>query len=135
MPLTRITVTGYKSIEHAEVELRALNVLIGANGAGKSNFVAVFELLREVVEGRLGAYVARRGGGDVLLRFGRKHTDALTLEFGVSGPRRSWVVTTSPADPHPAGVRCPRIAAICPGSKGANHSPSDCCRERNMSTM
>jgi hypothetical protein len=72
-------------IEHAEVELRALNVLIGANGAGKSNFVGVFELLREVVEGRLQVYVARRGGADTLLRFGRAHTPALVIESGLHG--------------------------------------------------
>ena len=32
-----IQIEGYRSIQHAELELRALNVLIGPNGAGKSN--------------------------------------------------------------------------------------------------
>lgn len=81
MPLRKITVSGFKSIEHVEIELQALNVLIGANGAGKSNFVGVFELLREVVEGRLQVHVARRGGADALLRFGRAHTPALVIGF------------------------------------------------------
>jgi predicted ATPase len=81
MTLRKIAVTGYKSIGQAEVELEALNVLIGANGAGKSNFVGVFELLREVVEGRLQSHVMRRGGAERLLRFGRKHTAALGLEL------------------------------------------------------
>lgn len=81
MILEKLSITGYKSIEHAQVELRALNVLIGANGAGKSNFVGVFELLREVVEGRLQLHVARRGGADALLRFGRARTPALVIDF------------------------------------------------------
>lgn len=81
MTLEKLSITGYKSIEHAEVDLRALNVLIGANGAGKSNFVGVFELLRELAEGRLQVYVARRGGADALLRFGRAHTPALVIDF------------------------------------------------------
>jgi len=38
--------------EHARVELKRLNVLIGANGSGKSNFVGVFKLVREIVEDR-----------------------------------------------------------------------------------
>lgn len=81
MTLRKLSIRGFKSIAHAEVELQALNVLIGANGAGKSNFVGVFELLREVVEGRLQSYALRRGGADALLRFGRKHTPGITLDF------------------------------------------------------
>lgn len=81
MTLRKISISGYKSISEVEVELRALNVLIGANGAGKSNFVGVFELLREVVEGRLQVFVARRGGADTLLRFGRAHTAALVIDI------------------------------------------------------
>jgi len=81
MTLSKCIVTGFKSIEHAEIELRALNVLIGANGAGKSNFVGVFELLRAVVAGRLQSYVLKQGGADALLRFGRAQTRALTIEF------------------------------------------------------
>lgn len=81
MSLKRISIAGYKSIERVDVELARLNVLIGANGAGKSNFVGIFELLREIVEGRLQAHVARQGGADALLRFGQKHTPALELGF------------------------------------------------------
>ncbi|MFC4006030.1 AAA family ATPase [Nonomuraea purpurea] len=39
--LQSIRIRGYTSIRSAEVELRDLNVLIGANGAGKSNFISV----------------------------------------------------------------------------------------------
>ena len=35
--LSSIAVRGYRSIEDVQLELRPLNVLIGANGAGKSN--------------------------------------------------------------------------------------------------
>ncbi len=40
MKLKTVTLRGYKSITKLEAfELRNLNVLIGANGAGKSNFI------------------------------------------------------------------------------------------------
>jgi len=43
MSLRQITIHGYKSIEHLDkFELSSLNVLIGANGAGKSNFIILF---------------------------------------------------------------------------------------------
>ncbi len=35
-----ITVEGFTSIKSAEINLRELNLLVGANGAGKSNFIA-----------------------------------------------------------------------------------------------
>ena len=40
--LRKIHIEGYRSIKEASLELRALNVLIGANGSGKSNFVSFF---------------------------------------------------------------------------------------------
>lgn len=44
-----LSVSGYKSIkELTNFELRNLNVLIGANGAGKSNFISLFRLLNEI---------------------------------------------------------------------------------------
>jgi predicted ATPase len=46
--LDRLTIEGFKSIRDLrDFELRPLNVLIGANGAGKSNLVEFFRLLRE----------------------------------------------------------------------------------------
>ncbi len=46
-PIDRITLNGFKSIERLEdFALEKLNVLIGANGAGKSNFVDYFRMLR-----------------------------------------------------------------------------------------
>lgn len=52
--LKKLTIKGFKSIRSLEnLELRQLNVLIGANSAGKSNFIAFFKLLNELIEGRL----------------------------------------------------------------------------------
>src|SRR5437764_14585955 len=53
-----ITVKGFRSIGDIEkLRLSSINVLIGANGSGKSNFINVFSFLREVREGRLQQYV------------------------------------------------------------------------------
>jgi predicted ATPase len=45
-----------------DFKLEGINVLIGANGSGKSNFVAFFDLLHELVEGRLEGAVNKAGG-------------------------------------------------------------------------
>src|SRR6476661_2814124 len=83
--LSRIQVEGFKSIRQLRLDLKPLNVLIGANGAGKSNFISVFGLLRHIIESRLQVYVAHVGGADALLRFGRKQTPELKLHLVLSG--------------------------------------------------
>ena len=37
--LTRVVLKNYKSIEACDVDLHSLTFLVGANGAGKSNFL------------------------------------------------------------------------------------------------
>jgi predicted ATPase len=62
-------------------------VLIGANGAGKSNFVEFFRLLRELVEKRLQVAVGTAGGADACLHLGPKVTRQIVgkVSFGISG--------------------------------------------------
>lgn len=94
--LKSISLAGYKSIREATVELRDLNVLVGANGAGKSNLISAFGMLREMIEGRLGSYVARRGGASSLLYFGRKATDHIS--FQLSFDLSEYLAVLSPTD-------------------------------------
>ena len=77
-----LTVSGYKSIrELKNFPLNNLNVLVGANGAGKSNFISLFRLLNEMYEQQLQLYVQKQGGPDALLHFGRVTSDRLHAEF------------------------------------------------------
>lgn len=86
-PLDRIEIQGFKSIGGIDLELRPLNVLIGSNGAGKSNFISVFGLLNQIVARQLQVHVQRSGGADSLLHHGQKQTAAmvLRLHFGANG--------------------------------------------------
>ena len=45
-----ITIEGYKSIKAQEVKLSPINILIGGNGIGKTNFISAFELIRDIYE-------------------------------------------------------------------------------------
>lgn len=82
-----LEIEGYKSIRKAEIRLGPINVLIGANGSGKSNLLGVFGLLADLVDQRLQLHIGRQGGADAILHFGRKRTDALgvSLRFGLHG--------------------------------------------------
>src|SRR5258707_382158 len=81
--LKKLQLAGWKSIKDATIELRRMNVLIGANGAGKSNLISFFKLIREMVEERLQVYIAKSGGANSLLFGGTKVTQQLIadLEF------------------------------------------------------
>lgn len=86
--IKKLTIEGFKSIRKLEdFELRRLNVLVGANGAGKSNFVAFFHLLRELIDQRLQLAVATEGGADVYLYLGPRVTQQIVakLYFGANG--------------------------------------------------
>jgi predicted ATPase len=82
--LDRIQIAGFKSIRDQTLDLRSLNVLIGANGAGKSNFIEVFRLLHEIVDQNLQLFVARSGGADRLLHFGSKTTAEMLFHLWFS---------------------------------------------------
>ena len=83
-----LTIHGFKSIKELnDFPMKKLNVLIGANGAGKSNFVAYFKMLTELVEGRLQNWTTKQGTADRILSFGVKETDSLKsfVQFGRNG--------------------------------------------------
>ncbi len=90
--LRRVKLNGFKSICNMDLELRSMNVLIGANGAGKSNLISYFKMLNRMMSktnassGQLQNYVAETGFAHSLLFCGPKTTPQLesTLEFETS---------------------------------------------------
>ena len=85
--IREISIEGFRSISAIDrLDLLPLNVLIGANGSGKSNFLRAIDLFRVVTTRSewLPDYVRKAGGADCLLHYGSKHTDriALSLYFG-----------------------------------------------------
>ncbi len=44
-----IEIKGYKSIRDLKLKLSPVNILIGANGSGKSNLLSFFELLKNLI--------------------------------------------------------------------------------------
>ena len=85
--LSNIEIDGYKSIAKCDLQMGCLNVLIGANGAGKSNFISFFRLIATLLDHRLQSLVGKAGGPDALLHFGRKQSELLKgrLYFGNNG--------------------------------------------------
>ena len=62
--IVRVWVKNFRSIEHAELELGSLTVLVGPNASGKSNLLDVLRLLSDAARDGLEAAINRRGGID-----------------------------------------------------------------------
>ena len=74
--LKKLTVHGFKSIERQTIALGPLNVLIGANGSGKSNLLGALSFFKESVLGNRDVLVKQFGGADRVLFHGKKTTKA-----------------------------------------------------------
>ena len=96
--LDKVTIKGFKSIASLEdFELKSLNIIIGANGVGKSNFITFFKLLNALIEGNLNRFIRDSGGAVDQLFGGPKNTQKMefSTRFGTRGFRFNLVSTPS----------------------------------------
>lgn len=116
LPLKTLSIHGFKSIKSLDnFSLGPLTVLIGANGAGKSNFVDFFRMVRAMAGNGLQGYIQKNGGADSFFFMGPKYTREIYshLDFGDNGYKFSleptaygkvliseeWVNCTAPNTP------------------------------------
>ena len=81
--LCRVSIEGFKSIKKCDIELGDINVLIGSNGAGKSNFISAFTFLHNYLKKELQLYSFQVGTNSLLYN-GRKTTDTIRMTFSFS---------------------------------------------------
>lgn len=84
--LSKVTIRGYKSIAFdnpVTLKLGDVSILLGANGAGKSNIISFFRMLGYMMSKSFGIYVEKSGTANSLLHYGSKITPVMsgTLEF------------------------------------------------------
>lgn len=96
--LESIVVEGFTSIRSATVQLRDLNVLVGANGAGKSNFIRALEMLGRIVDGELGLFTGLSGGANALLNGDAGSSGSIHLEVRSGAGNYSAVLVPAAGD-------------------------------------
>jgi len=79
--ITKVNISGYKSIKEISIDLSSINVLLGSNGSGKSNLISIFSLIRNIIDKNLQNNVRIKGGADFFLHFGKKVTDKIKIEL------------------------------------------------------
>ncbi|MCD7813573.1 MAG: AAA family ATPase [Lachnospiraceae bacterium] len=77
--LSRIIISGFKSIKKCDITFGNINVFIGSNGAGKSNFISSFSMLQNILAKNLQVSVAKKGVNSLLYN-GRKVTEKIGFE-------------------------------------------------------
>ena len=85
--IDKIVISGYKSISTKQplsIEMSDVNILLGANGAGKSNIISFFRLLNFMMSGTLQKYVAQHGTNVALLHYGPKITPIMEGHISLS---------------------------------------------------
>jgi len=93
MSIKRIEVKNFKSFKELKINFGKFNVIIGANASGKSNFVHIFEFLRDITSSGLDNAVSMQGGVEYLRNMNIGASEPLSIkvvsdqEFGLLGPR------------------------------------------------
>lgn len=69
-----IEIKNFKSINNLKIDMKSINILIGANGVGKSNFIGFLKLINALYEESLQNYFVKNDI-DSVFYFGRKKSD------------------------------------------------------------
>src|SRR5882757_9495464 len=60
--ITRLAISGYRSLRDVRITLGPINVVTGANGSGKSSLYRALKLLADIAQGRIIQSLAAEGG-------------------------------------------------------------------------
>lgn len=93
-----IQIKGYKSIKDVRVELNPINILIGANGSGKSNFISFFDFLNVIYNRKVKEYVALRGGEEKILHKGSEITSEIYFKAEFKNKKNGYTATLQKGD-------------------------------------
>jgi len=85
--LRSLSLAGFRSynndLEQNKVKLEDINIIIGANGAGKSNLISFLEMVSYMMTRGLRNYVAKQGGARSLLHYGLTHENKICGELHI----------------------------------------------------
>ncbi len=79
--LSRVRIRNYKSVDKCDVELGSLTILVGRNGAGKSNILDAIRFVKEGLETSLDHAIKSRGGVDEVRRRSTGHPRNFAIQL------------------------------------------------------
>jgi predicted ATPase len=120
--MTRLAISGYRSLRDVRLALGELNVVTGANGSGKSSLYRALKLLAEIAQGRIIQSLAAEGGLQSTLwagpeafsramKAGRQRVEGLvrknpiSLKLGFSGTDYGYAIDLGLPPPMPVSSK------------------------------
>lgn len=88
-----LEIEGYKSINYQRVDFAPINILIGANGSGKSNLLSFFDFLNRLYEQKLNEYIELSGGQSKTFHKGLKTTDKIKFRIEFDNGENGYAVS------------------------------------------
>jgi predicted ATPase len=79
--IKQLSIRGFKSIQSQDITFEQINLLIGGNGAGKSNLIALFRMLNYMLTDGLQNFVAQEGFANSLLYMGAGTTPQMEIKI------------------------------------------------------
>jgi predicted ATPase len=81
--ISKIEIQNFKTFDKIELKLKDFNLVIGLNASGKSNFIATFRFLRDIVTEGLDNAISLQGGMEYLLnsKHGFNKNFSINIEF------------------------------------------------------
>ena len=98
MAIKKIKVSNFKTFKNLDLELGSFNVVIGANASGKSNFVEIFQFLKDVRKDGLKNAVAMHRTMSSILNLKCTDKDMLRICVEKDGECNNSVVSSSSFD-------------------------------------
>ena len=83
--ISQLKLQGYKSIKELDIQFNNINIFIGGNGAGKSNLLSFFGLLKNIGNMELQNTIIKQGGAEHILYNGKKTTDNIYFSAQFTG--------------------------------------------------
>lgn len=69
MKISKIHCSNLKSFDTIDVEMSGFNVIVGMNGSGKSNFILLLKIAKDILGGSLAQAISNLGGAERLRNF------------------------------------------------------------------
>ena len=87
--MKHLKVSNFKSFSDLDIELKKFNVIIGANASGKSNFVQIFNFIKDIKEHGLDNALSLQGGIEYTRNFKDGSKKKLSVEIDLELPNYS----------------------------------------------
>jgi predicted ATPase len=92
MLISKISLSNFKNFEHIDVTLGDMNVIVGANASGKSNFIQALKFIQNIKDFGIDNAISLGGGINYLRNFQVKKNKNTSISISFSPPTGGTII-------------------------------------------